>query len=77
MHAHVSLASAMQESDKKPYKERKAQRRHEADLALSAAHAVMLMVLRSQNDLFSLGFDKEIEGCEKDWAEVWGTARHW
>jgi len=43
MHAHVSLASAMQESDKKPDEERKAQRRDEWDLALSAAHAVILM----------------------------------
>jgi hypothetical protein len=71
MHAHVSLTSAMQEYDKKPDKERKTQRRHEADYALLNAHAVMLMVIRSQNDLFSLGLEQEIEACDKDWAEVW------
>jgi hypothetical protein len=72
MHVHVSLTSAMQEHDKKPDQERTEQRRQEADFALTNAHAVMLMVIRSQNDLFSLDLEKDIEVCEKDWAIVWG-----
>ncbi len=72
MHVHVSLTSAMQQHDKKPDDERKTQRRNEADFALLNAHAVMLLVLRSQNDLFSLGLERDIEACEKDWVEVWG-----
>lgn len=71
MHVHVSLTSAMQEHNKKPDQERMQQRRHEADFALTNAHAVMLMVLRSQNDLFSLALEKDIEACERDWALVW------
>ncbi|MGH9632041.1 MAG: hypothetical protein ACRD7E_27365 [Bryobacteraceae bacterium] len=72
MHVHVSLTSAMQEQDKKPDHERTEQRRQEADFALTNAHAVMLMVIRSQNNLFSLDLEKDIEACEKDWAIVWG-----
>jgi hypothetical protein len=33
-------------------------------------------VIRSQNDLFSLGLEEEVEACEKDWAEVWGLRFH-
>ncbi len=72
MHVHVSLTSAMREYDKKPDHERAEQRRHEADFALTNAHAVMLMVIRSQNDLFSLDLEQDIEACEKDWGTVWG-----
>jgi len=71
MHAHVSLTSAMQESNKAPEEDRQRERRKEADVALLTAHAFMLMVIRSQNDLFSLGLELEIEACEKDWAQVW------
>lgn len=71
MHAHVSLTSAMQVSEKKPDEERTTGRRREADFALLNAHAVMLMVIRSQNDLFSLDLEREIEGCEKEWAVIW------
>ena len=71
MHAHVSLTAAMREHDKKPDDERKRRRRHEADAALLHAHALMLMVIRSQNQLFSLGLEQEIEACEKDMPEVW------
>ena len=72
MHVHVSLTSAMQEHDKKLNQERTEQRRHQADFALTNAHAVMLMVIRSQKNLFSLDLEKDIDACEKDWAIVWG-----
>ena len=61
----------MHEHDKKPDEERKAQRRSESDFALQNAHAIILMVIRSQNELFSLGLEDEIEACERDWVEVW------
>jgi hypothetical protein len=73
MHVHVSLTSAMQEHDKTPDQERIEQRRREADFALLNAHAVILMVIRSQNDLFSLDLERNIEACEKDWAILWAT----
>ena len=72
MHVHVSLTSALQEDVDKSVMGRKIQRRHEGDFALLNAHAVMLMVIRSQNDLFSLALENEIEACEKEWAEVSG-----
>lgn len=71
MYVHASLASAMQEHEKKPDYERKQLHRIQADFALLNAHAVMLMVIRSQNDLFSLGLEEEIEACEKGCKEVW------
>jgi len=71
LHVHASLASAMREHDKKPDRMRAEQRRKEADFALMNARAVMLMVIRSQNDLYSLDLTKEIEECEKDWVLVW------
>jgi hypothetical protein len=33
---------------------------------------VLLLVIRSQNTLFSLGLQAEIGVCEKEWYEVWG-----
>lgn len=62
LEVHATLASAMQESNEAP---------EESDTALLNAHAILLMVIRSQNDLFSLGLEPEIEACEKDWAQVW------
>jgi hypothetical protein len=76
MQVHVSLTSAMQGHDKEPEEERKQQRCNEADFALLNAHAVILMVIRSQNDLFSLGLEEEIEACEKNWTEAWGLRLH-
>lgn len=74
MHTHASLTSALQESDKRPERERIEQRRHEAEFALLNAWAVLLMVLNSQDALFKLGLEGEIEACEKEWREVWGPA---
>jgi hypothetical protein len=71
MHVHVSLTSAMHEYDKTP-DERKEQRRGDSDFAMLTAHAVMLLVIRSQNSFFSLGLELDIDACEKDWSEVWG-----
>jgi hypothetical protein len=67
MHVHASLMSAFQEYDKSNEEERVKQRRGEADFALENAWAVLLMVIQSQNTLFSLGL-----ACEKEWYEVWG-----
>ena len=71
MHIHASLTSAMRESEKKPENERIVQRRKGADLSLLNAHAIILMVIRSQNDLFSLCLEYEIEACEQAWCGVW------
>jgi hypothetical protein len=73
MYVHVSLTSAMRDHDK-PDQERTEHRRREADFALVNAHAVILMVIRSQNNLFALDLEKDIEACEKDWAVVLGTS---
>jgi len=71
MHVHASLTSAFQEYDKDPEEERVKQRRHEADFALLNAWALLLMVVRSQDSLFALSLEAEIEACEKEWGEVW------
>jgi len=72
MHAHVSFTSAMQEYDKKADKERKRQRQQEGDFALINAFAVLLLVIRSQNNLFGLGLEQDIKACEKEWSTAWG-----
>jgi hypothetical protein len=73
MHTHASLTSALQES--RPEEERVKQRRQEAEFALLNAWAVLLMVIHSQDALFSLGLEAEIEACEREWVEVWGPPR--
>jgi len=74
MNIHASLASAMQEYGEESDEVRKEQRRKQADYALFHAHAIILMVIRSQNDLFSLGLEGEIEACQSEFAKVWSLA---
>ena len=75
MHSHASLTSALQESNKGPEEERVKQRRQEAEFALLNAWAMLLMIVPSQDALFSLGLEAEIEACENEWVEVWGPPR--
>jgi hypothetical protein len=71
MHVHATLTSAMQEDVKVPPEDRIKQRQAEAEFALMNATAVLLMVIRSQNTLFSLGLEADLETCEQDLGDVW------
>lgn len=72
MHAHASLTSAMQEELKEPKQERDTQRHQAGDFALMSAHAVFLLVIRSQNTLFRLGLEEDLLACENEFVAVWG-----
>jgi Family of unknown function (DUF5677) len=68
MHVHATLTSAKRDDS---LEERIKDRRREADFALMNGMAVLLMVIRSQNTLFSLTLESDLEACERDWVEVW------
>lgn len=68
LHVHATLASTKKDD---PLEDRVKDRRREADFALMNAMAVMLMVMRTQNNLFSLALDADLETCEREWTEVW------
>jgi hypothetical protein len=49
--------------------------RDEADFALMNATAMFILALRSQETLFSLGLESELDACEKDVIQVWMPIR--
>ncbi len=66
---HATLASAFPD---RPNEEQMAERnRHEAEFALLNATSIFLLVIRSQNGLFSLNLGEDIDICEKDVADTW------
>ena len=73
LQVHATLASAFQHYDTVTEAERREQQRRDADGALASAWAVLLTVIRCQNNFFSLGLETEIAACEKDWGELWAT----
>jgi Family of unknown function (DUF5677) len=69
---HATLASTMSQ---RPNDEQLAERnRKEGRFALLTATFVFLLVIRSQDALFSLNLGGEIEACEKETADVWQPA---
>jgi len=66
-HVHATLASALDGTPKEIRAERNIQN---ADFALFNATACLLFVMREQNNLFHLGLEAEIEGCERDVIDV-------
>ena len=69
-HVHATLASTFnqQEVTKTPD-----ERRREADFAVLHAMLLLIQVIRSQNELFSLGLKDEIDGCEQKIVEAWNS----
>jgi len=68
-HIHATHASAFPDS---PNEEQTPERnRHEAEFALLNATIMLLLVIRSQDALFSLNLAVDIDKCEKDVADVW------
>jgi excisionase family DNA binding protein len=70
---HATLASAMRE-DNKDKDGRRAQRLRQADFALFCSAMLLVEVIRSQNMLFVLGLDSEIQATEDAVARVWKEA---
>jgi hypothetical protein len=70
LHVHATLASVRRDI---PFEERVLDQRREADFALMNAMAVLLMVIRSQNTLFSLALEADVEACEREWSQVWSS----
>jgi hypothetical protein len=67
---HATLASALRE-DNKDQVARQAQRHRQADTALFCAAMLVVEVVRSQNTLFSLDLNDEIQVAEEAMAKVW------
>ncbi len=65
---HATLASVF---DCQEEGARIKQKQEEAKFALLNATFILIRVIRSQNELFSLNLDRQIEACEKDVVEVW------
>jgi hypothetical protein len=70
---HASLASAMRE-DNKDKDARRVQRLKQADFALFCSAMLLVEVIRSQNTLFALSLDGELQAVENDVAKVWKEA---
>lgn len=71
-HIHATLASVSRlEKDEES---RAKQRRQEGRTALLTACHLFLLVLQSQDLVFSLGLAKEIDTCESKLAECWTAA---
>jgi hypothetical protein len=74
MHIHASLASAFsRESVGMTADER---RIHDAELALISATLIFVLVIQSQSEIFSLGFDSETKACWEEVTEVWRDRPH-
>lgn len=67
-HIHATLASTHPDNPNEQTAERN---RHEAEFALQNATIILLLVIRSQDALFSLNLGAVIDACEKDVADVW------
>ena len=69
LHIHATLASASsRESIEETREERKI---HDAEFSLIMATLTFLSVIRSQNKIFSLALDDEIQECYREVSEVW------
>ena len=69
LHIHATLASASsRESIEETREERKI---HDAEVSLIMATLTFLSVIRSQNKIFSLALDDEIQECYREVSEVW------
>ena len=69
---HATLASAMHRqgiSSENTVKEQRA----EADYVLRNATLIFVLALRSQNNLFTLGLESEVDDCMKDVLEFMVT----
>jgi hypothetical protein len=74
LHIHATLASAFsREAVVGTPQERKI---HDAEFALLSATLVFVAVLRSQNKLFSLGLDSDIDACWNEVETVWRDRPH-
>jgi len=51
--------------------ERANRKRDDGDFVLSLATAVFIHVMRSQNAIFGLGVEKELDQCDQDVIDVW------
>jgi len=67
---HATLASALRE-DSKDQAARRARRRSQADIAFFCAGLLLVEVVRSQNTLFALNLDDEIQAAEEAMARLW------
>ena len=70
---HASLASAMRE-DNKDKESRRVRRLDQADFALFCSVMLLVEVIRSQNTLFALSLDVELQDVESAVAKVWREA---
>lgn len=67
---HATLASALRE-DNRDKDARQAQRRAQADTALFCSAMLVVEVVRSQNTLFALNLNDELQATEEAIAKVW------
>jgi len=74
LHVHASLTSTLylEGTDEKTAR---AVRQSEAYSDIGQASAIMLLVLKEQNELFKLSLDQELEEVEKAIAEEWFRAQ--
>ena len=70
---HATLASAMRE-DNKDKEARRTQLLDQADFSLFCAQMLLVEVVRSQNALFSLNLDADLQATEDAVAKVWKEA---
>jgi excisionase family DNA binding protein len=70
---HATLASAMRE-DNKDKNTRRAQRLRQADFTFFCSAMLLVEVIRSQNTLFALNLDNEIQATQDAVARVWKEA---
>ena len=70
LHIHATLANAMKEFNDADQTARFKRQQHEADYALMHATGILALVIRSQNTLFGLGLENDLEQCERDMREV-------
>jgi hypothetical protein len=47
----------------------------QAEFALSSAHNMMPIVLKTQDEFFKLGFAAEIEQRRREWMNVWKSSK--
>jgi len=72
IHATLSAAMADFAQEKQQNVEERANRkRDDGEFVLSLATAVFIHVMRSQNTIFGLGLDKELDQCDQDVVDVW------
>jgi hypothetical protein len=67
-HVHATLASALQGED---IDTAPAKQRNEGEFALVNATILLLAVARSENALFALNLDSDIEQCDMQVADLW------